>query len=89
MKMGVEHLLAIGAVVCVERRGWRRVYDLPQRAIPGPLLHDDLDDDTCRTRLLALAGRALGVGTVDDLCDYYRLKKVPDFADLAERTRRR
>jgi uncharacterized protein YcaQ len=84
MKIGVERLLATGEVVCVERRGWRRVYDLPERAIPDHLLHDDLDDHACRVRLVAAAGRALGVGTVADLQDYHRLKGRADFAAVAE-----
>jgi hypothetical protein len=86
-KVAVEHLLASGEVVCVERRGWRRVYDLPERAIPGHLLHDDMDDHACRVRMVALAGKALGVGTKADLLDYYRLKtqqSVAQFAGLAE-----
>jgi uncharacterized protein YcaQ len=85
-KVAVEHLLAVGEVVCVERRGWRRVYDLPERAIPAHLMHDDLDDHTCRVRMVALSGKALGVGTKADLLDYYRLKSQSpaEFAALAE-----
>jgi len=84
VKQAVEYLLACGDVVCVERRGWRRVYDLPERALPREALHDDLTDHQCRVELLARAGRALGVGTKSDLTDYYRLKNVDRFADLAE-----
>ncbi|HEU5428944.1 MAG TPA: crosslink repair DNA glycosylase YcaQ family protein [Actinocrinis sp.] len=83
-KVGVELLLATGDVVCVERRGWRRVYDLPERAIPANLLHGDLDDHACAVRMIALAARAMGVATRIDLLDYYRLKPRPDFAALAE-----
>jgi hypothetical protein len=84
VKVAVERLLATGEVVCVERRGWRRVYDLPQRSIPARLLHDDLDDRACVVRMIALAGRALGVATRSDLLDYYRLKPQAQFAALAE-----
>lgn len=63
-----------GEVVCVQRRGWKRVYDLAERAVPRELLHDDLDDAECLRRLVGLAGRALGVGTRADIADYYRLK---------------
>lgn len=84
VKQAVEYLLACGSVVCVDRRGWRRVYDLPERALPEAALHDDLSDRQCHMELVARAGRALGVGTRADLCDYYRLKNVADFADLAE-----
>ncbi|WP_131738268.1 winged helix-turn-helix domain-containing protein [Actinomadura roseirufa] len=74
-KIGIEWLLDVGEVVCVERVGWRRVYDLAERAVPAELLAQDPDDDACLTALVARAGRALGVATRADLADYYRLKK--------------
>ncbi|AEW94372.1 hypothetical protein SCATT_20010 [Streptantibioticus cattleyicolor NRRL 8057 = DSM 46488] len=73
-KIAVELLLDTGDVVCTERRGWKRVYDLAERAIPDHLLHDDLTDTECIRRLVALAGRSLGVATRADLADYHRLK---------------
>ncbi|MFB7243410.1 cytoplasmic protein [Streptomyces populi] len=73
-KVAVERALMYGEVVCVERRGWKRVYDLAERAIPEPLLHDELDDRECVRRLVRLAGRSLGVGTRADIADYHRLK---------------
>ncbi|WP_243712654.1 crosslink repair DNA glycosylase YcaQ family protein [Actinomadura sp. 6K520] len=74
-KIGIEWLLDIGEVVCVQRVGWRRVYDLAERAVPSRLLAQDPDDDTCLTALVARAGRALGVATRADLADYYRVKQ--------------
>jgi uncharacterized protein len=73
-KVAVERALMYGEVVCVQRRGWKRVYDLAERAIPAQLLHDDLDDRECLRRLVRLAGRSLGVGTRADIADYHRLK---------------
>ncbi|MEU7056397.1 crosslink repair DNA glycosylase YcaQ family protein [Streptomyces sp. NPDC046197] len=73
-KAAVERALMYGEVVCVERRGWKRVYDLAERAVPEPLLHDELDDAECLRRLVGLAGRSLGVGTRADIADYHRLK---------------
>ncbi|MDN3028712.1 crosslink repair DNA glycosylase YcaQ family protein [Streptomyces sp. S.PB5] len=73
-KVAVERALMYGEVVCVERRGWKRVYDLAERAVPQDLLHDDLDDTECLRRLVNLAGRSLGVGTRADIADYHRLK---------------
>ncbi|MGY0018113.1 winged helix-turn-helix domain-containing protein [Streptomyces sp. cg35] len=73
-KVAVERALMYGEVVCVERRGWKRVYDLAERAIPAELLHDDLDDQECVRRLVRQAGEALGVGTRADIADYHRLK---------------
>nr|BFD84482.1 crosslink repair DNA glycosylase YcaQ family protein [Streptomyces sp. Xyl84] len=73
-KVAVERALMYGEVVCVERRGWKRVYDLAERAVPPSLLHDELDDAECLRRLVRLAGQALGVGTRADIADYHRLK---------------
>ncbi|QGZ49215.1 winged helix-turn-helix domain-containing protein [Streptomyces sp. QHH-9511] len=73
-KIAVERALMYGEVVCTERRGWKRVYDLAERAIPKTLLHDDLDDTECLLRLVRQAGEALGVGTRADIADYHRIK---------------
>ncbi|MFD4974019.1 winged helix-turn-helix domain-containing protein [Streptomyces sp. NPDC058424] len=73
-KVAVERALMYGEVVCVERRGWKRVYDLAERAVPEELLHDELDDTECLRRLVRLAGQSLGVGTRADIADYHRLK---------------
>ncbi|MCF1510189.1 winged helix-turn-helix domain-containing protein [Streptomyces glomeratus] len=73
-KVAVERALMYGEVVCVERRGWKRVYDLAERAVPQALLHDELDDSECMRRLVRLAGQSLGVGTRADIADYHRLK---------------
>ncbi|MFD7918502.1 winged helix-turn-helix domain-containing protein [Streptomyces sp. NPDC059740] len=73
-KIAVEWLLDTGEVVCTERRGWKRVYDLAERAVPGELLHDDLDEAACTRRLVAQAGASLGVATRADLADYHRLR---------------
>ncbi|MFE1577026.1 winged helix-turn-helix domain-containing protein [Streptomyces fradiae] len=73
-KVAVERALMYGEVVCVERRGWKRVYDLAERAVPAGLLHDELDDAECLRRLVRLAGQALGVGTRADIADYHRIK---------------
>jgi uncharacterized protein YcaQ len=73
-KVAVERALMYGEVVCTERRGWKRVYDLAERAVPEPLLHDELDDTECLRRLVGLAGKSLGVGTRADIADYHRLK---------------
>lgn len=74
VKIAVEWLLDVGEVVCVRRTGWRRVYELPERVIPGALLDSAASDEECLTHLAAVAARALGVVTRADLIDYHRLK---------------
>ena len=72
-KVAVEQLLSSGRVVCVERRGWTRVYDLAERAIPAELLAVDPSDRECLVELVRRAGRHLAVATRADLADYYRI----------------
>ncbi|MBV9444279.1 MAG: YcaQ family DNA glycosylase [Streptosporangiaceae bacterium] len=73
VKIAAEWLLDIGEVVCVRRTGWRRVYDLPERALPADLLNGELTDQECLSRLLTVTARALGVVTRPDFVDYHRL----------------
>ena len=85
-KVAVEWLLFLGEVVCVRRVGWRRVYDLAERAVPvehrmpspGDLWVDDEgvhgpDDESCLRELLARSVRVMGVGTFADVVDVHRL----------------
>src|ERR1700684_857529 len=52
VKIAAEWLLDVGDLVCRQRRGFQRVYDLVERAIPDELRHDDLSDQECITRLV-------------------------------------
>jgi uncharacterized protein YcaQ len=73
-KVAVERLLDLGEVICTSRRGWRRVYDLTARALPPRLAAvGSPTDDQCWRALVAMAGRAIGVGTVKDLAEYFRI----------------
>jgi uncharacterized protein len=73
VKIAAEWLLDTGRAVCVRRTGWRRVYDLPERAIPEPLLNRDPADDECLAHLVGVTARALGVATHAELVEYQRL----------------
>jgi uncharacterized protein YcaQ len=75
-KVAIEWLLDIGEVVCVERRGFRRVYDLPERVLAPALLDREPGDDECLAALVGIAGRALGVATAADLAEYHRLTQA-------------
>jgi hypothetical protein len=72
-KIAAEWLLDVGDLVCRERRGFQRVYDLTERAIPAPLRQTELTDEECAVRLVTAAGRALGLGTLGDLAAYHGL----------------
>ena len=80
-KIAVEWLLDVGDVICVRREGWRRVYDLPERVLPGDLLAHEPSDAECLAHLAAAAARSLGVVTRADLIDYHRLREMTGPAD--------
>jgi uncharacterized protein YcaQ len=73
VKIAAEWLLDTGRAVCVRRTGWRRVYDLPERAIPKELLETEPTDAQCLAHLVGTTARALGVATHADLIEYQRL----------------
>jgi uncharacterized protein len=73
VKIAVEWLLDTGDVICVRRTGWRRVYDVPERVLPGGLLDPDPSDLECLAYLAGVAARALGVVSYADLVDFHRL----------------
>ena len=73
VKITAEQLLSEGDVVCVERRGWKRVYDLAERAIPAELLARQPSDHECAVALVSAAAKRLGVATRADLADHHRL----------------
>ncbi len=71
IKIAAEWLLDTGELVCRQRRGFQRVYDLAERAIPDDLRGQEPSDEECAIRLVRSAGRALGVATVRDLAVYH------------------
>jgi uncharacterized protein len=73
VKIAAEWLLDTGRAVCVRRTGWRRIYDLPERAIPAGLLGLEPTDDECLIHLVGTVSRALGVATHADFMEYQRL----------------
>jgi uncharacterized protein YcaQ len=72
-KWALEWLLATGEVACVNRRGWQRLYQLTEAAIPQDLRERDLSPAECVRTLTGTALRALGVATAGDIADYFRL----------------
>jgi len=83
VKGAVEQMLAWGEVVVVERRGWKRVYDLAERAIPAHLLENEPTDQECNAWKVASSGARNGVATRTDLAKGYGFKKawVDDVVD--------
>ena len=83
-KIALEWLLDTGEAVVTRRVGWRRTYDLAERAIPDGLRHDDLTDEECEVALVESGALLMGVGTASDIADVHRLP-VGSVARAAER----
>ena len=84
-KHALEWLFAAGEVTVAGRRGFERLYDLPERVLPTALLSaPELDSAEAQRQLLLHAADALGVATEKDLRDYYRLDARDSQARLAE-----
>ena len=74
-KLALEWLFAAGRLAAMRRGNFVRVYDLSERVIPPHLLAAPApEEQDAQRELLRLAGRALGVGTLADLADYYRIR---------------
>lgn len=72
-KRALEILYMQGEAICSTRHNWKRVYDLPERVVPHELLNQEYSQEECYRYLVRAAGKALGVGSVRDIAEYYRL----------------
>ena len=80
----MEWLFWTGEVSTSERRNFERRYDLTERIIPCEIYRQSTPSKAEAQRaLMEIAARALGVGTLRDLRDYFRLPT----ADANERLR--
>ena len=87
-KSAIEYLFWSGQVTTARRRGFERLYDLPERVLPADVLATPTPapEDAHRT-LIEIGARAMGIATEGDLRDYYRLKPAmarPAIARLVE-----
>ena len=84
-KRAVEYLFWTGELTSAGRRGFERLYDLPERTIPERILNTAAAprDDAHRT-LLEMAATAFGVATEADLRDYFRLPVAETKARIAD-----
>lgn len=84
-KHALEWLFAAGEVTVAGRRGFERLYDLPERVLPSSIInHPQLSEADAQRGLLLHAVKALGVGTEKDIRDYFRQDPAPARAGLAE-----
>jgi uncharacterized protein YcaQ len=84
-KVALELLFYTGDVTATRLPNFEREYDLTERVLPAAVLQQPTPtEQEARRELLALAGHALGIATVRDLCDYFRLNIPKSRAALAE-----
>lgn len=70
----LEWLFWTGQVTTARRRNFERLYDLPERVLPSEILSAaPVAKEEAQRTLLKIAMRALGIATVRDLRDYFRL----------------
>jgi uncharacterized protein len=85
VKWAIEFLFFSGAVTTARRRGFERMYDLPERVLPAAVLAAPTPPVADAQReLMRIAARGCGVGTEKDLRDYFRLDPAPARARVAE-----
>ncbi len=84
-KLALEWLFAAGEVTVASRRGFERLYDLPERVLPAAILAAPAPTpDAARRALLLRSAKALGVATEVQLRDYFRLSPAQARQGIAE-----
>jgi uncharacterized protein YcaQ len=74
-KKALEYLFSAGELAVARRNSaFERVYDLPERVLPRPVLEaPEPTEAEAHVELVRRAARAYGVATVRDLADYFRM----------------
>jgi uncharacterized protein YcaQ len=84
-KLALETLFDQGLVTAATRRGFERLYDVPERVIPADILNLPTPGEPEAIRqLMALSAEALGIAAEADLRDYFRLPLAQSRKALAE-----
>ncbi|SDI89332.1 hypothetical protein SAMN05192558_102551 [Actinokineospora alba] len=85
VKHACEWLFAVGELTTGTRRGFQRLYDLPERVLPPDVLGAaPVSDEEAARQLMLRAAVAHGIGTEKDLRDYYRLQPARSQQAVAE-----
>ena len=87
VKIGLEALFWCGEITTAHRKGFERVYDLPERVLPRAILDAPTPtEDDAQRELIRIAARCHGIASERDLRDYFRLDLAGARARVAELT---
>jgi uncharacterized protein YcaQ len=85
VKRAFEWLFWSGQLTSARRRGFERLYDLPERVLPAAVVRTPTPAvEDAQRELVRVAARALGVAAERDLRDYFRLDLADARARVAE-----
>jgi len=89
-KTTLEHLFDIGLLAIAGRRGFERLYDLAERVIPRAVREAPAPPrEQAMKELIRLAAKACGVGTFNDLTEYFYIDRWSDRSGPVPRWARR
>jgi uncharacterized protein len=85
VKRAFEWLFWSGQITSARRRGFERLYDLPERVLPREIVETPTPTlEDAQRELVRIASRALGVAAEKDLRDYFRLPVAEARGRVAE-----
>jgi len=84
VKTTLEYLFECGVITAIGRTNFQRIYAPVADVIPHHLLGVEVPESDARRALMRDAVRALGVGSLTDIADYYRFKSAPARVALDE-----
>jgi uncharacterized protein len=85
VKTALEALFWCGEITTASRKGFERVYDLPERVLPRAIVDAPTPSEADAQReLVRIAARATGIASERDLRDYFRLDVAAARARVAE-----
>ncbi|HEX3468552.1 MAG TPA: crosslink repair DNA glycosylase YcaQ family protein [Candidatus Elarobacter sp.] len=85
VKVALEALFWCGEITTARRRGFERVYDLPERVLPRAIVETPTPaKEDAQRELVRIAARACGIASERDLRDYFRMPVADTRARVAE-----